>query len=92
MYCNKEFETQKGAIFHENVHCKSAPNKKETFNCRYCNKEFETQKGAIFHENVHCKSVPKKNECYRCGRSGHYSNNCYAKTDIDGNYLDSDND
>ena len=68
------------------------PNKKETFNCRYCNKEFETQKGAIFHENVHCKSVPKKNECYRCGRSGHYSNNCYAKTDIDGNYLDSDND
>ena len=91
-YCNKEFETQKGAIFHENVHCKSAPNKKETFNCKYCNKEFETQKGAIFHENVHCKSVPKKNECYRCGRSGHYSNNCYAKTDIDGNYLDSDND
>ena len=68
------------------------PNKKETFNCRYCNKEFETQKGTIFHENVHCKSVPKKNECYRCGRSGHYSNNCYAKTNIDGNYLDSDND
>ena len=68
------------------------PNKKETFNCRYCYKEFETQKGAIFHENVHCKSVPNKNECYRCGRSGHYSNNCYAKTDIDGNYLDSDND
>ena len=64
------------------------PNKKETFNCRYCDKEFETQKGTIFHENVHCKSVPKKNECYRCGRSGHYSNNCYAKSDIDGYQLD----
>ena len=63
------------------------PNKKETFNCRYCDKEFETQKGAIFHEKVHCKSVPK-NECYRCGRSGHYSNNCYAKSDIDGYQLD----
>jgi hypothetical protein len=86
-YCDKEFETQKGAIFHENVHCKSVPKKKETFNCRNCNKEFETQKGAIFHENVHCKSVPK-NECYRCGRSGHYSNNCYAKSDIDGYQLD----
>ena len=22
-YCNKEFETQKGTIFHENVHCKN---------------------------------------------------------------------
>jgi cellular nucleic acid-binding protein len=87
-YCDKEFETQKGAIFHENVHCKSVPKKKETFNCRYCDKEFETQKGAIFHENVYCKSVPKKNECYRCGRSGHYSNNCYAKSDIDGYQLD----
>jgi len=81
-YCDKEFETQKGAIFHENVHCKSVPKKKETFNCRNCNKEFETQKGAIFHENV------SKNECYRCGRSGHYSNNCYAKSDIDGYQLD----
>jgi hypothetical protein len=81
-YCDKEFETQKGAIFHENVHCKSVPKKKETFNCRNCNKEFETQKGAIFHENV------PKNECYRCGRSGHYSNNCYAKSDIDGYQLD----
>jgi cellular nucleic acid-binding protein len=73
------------------------PNQEEeTFNCRYCDKEFETQKGAIFHENVHCKSksksVAKKNGCYRCGRSGHYSNDCYAKTDVDGDELDSDND
>lgn len=28
-YCDKEFETQKGAIFHENVHCK---NKKKNVN------------------------------------------------------------
>jgi cellular nucleic acid-binding protein len=25
-YCDKEFETQKGAIFHENIHCKSKKN------------------------------------------------------------------
>ena len=73
------------------------PNEEEeTFNCRYCDKEFETQKGATFHENVHCKSksvtVTKKNGCYRCGRPGHNSNDCYAKTDVDGDQLDSDND
>ena len=70
------------------------PNKKETFNCRYCDKEFETQKGATFHENVYCKSksVAKKNGCYRCGRPGHHLNDCYAKTDVDGDELDSDND
>jgi len=68
------------------------PNKEETFNCRYCDKEFETQKGATFHENVHCKSITKQNGCYRCGRSGHYSNDCYAKTDVDGYQLDSDSD
>ena len=52
-YCDKEFETQKGATFHENVHCKS---KIEAFACQYCDKEFETQKGATYHENFYCKS------------------------------------
>jgi len=77
------------------------PNQEETFNCRYCNKEFETQKGTIFHENVHCKnknknvntyksSVTSSITCYRCGRSGHKSPDCYARTDLDGNELDSD--
>jgi cellular nucleic acid-binding protein len=73
----------------------------ESFNCRYCNKEFETQKGAIFHENVHCKnknknktsvtkSVTHSITCYRCGRDGHKSPDCYARTDINGDELDSD--
>ena len=73
------------------------PNQEETFNCRYCDKEFETQKGAIFHENINCKSkninktyVTKSVTCYRCGRDGHKSPDCYAKTDVDGNYIDSD--
>ena len=38
-------------------------------------------------------SKPKTNSghvCYRCGRTGHYANVCYAKTDIDGELLDSD--
>jgi hypothetical protein len=25
--------------------------------------------------------------CFNCGRPGHYASNCYARTDINGNYL-----
>ena len=75
----------------------------ESFNCRYCDKEFETQKGAIFHENIHCKNKNKNVNitkssrsslvtcyCYRCGRDGHKSPDCYARTDVDGDYIESD--
>jgi len=37
-------------------------------------------------EDCYCKNKSKtfnKNKCTRCGRSGHYSNACYAKTNID---------
>jgi len=83
----------------ETGHYANECSNEEIFNCRYCDKEFETQKGAIFHENIYCKNkninktkntIAKKNSCYRCGRSGHYTNECYAKTDIDGDELDSD--
>lgn len=29
-------------------------------------------------------------QCLRCGRSGHFASSCYAKTDIDGDTLDSE--
>lgn len=29
-FCGKEFETEKGCIFHQNVHCKKKPRKKQT--------------------------------------------------------------
>ena len=36
---------------------------------------------------------PKKGgACYRCGRTSHWSPDCYAKTDTEGNKLDSDSD
>ena len=43
------------------------------------------------------KTVPKtsinnNNACYRCGRLGHYASSCYARTNIDGEYIDDSDD
>lgn len=65
----------------------------EVWVCNYCEKEFEDENDCEKHEK-YCKSKSnkKKNACYRCGRSGHYSDNCYAKTDKDGYQLEDDSD
>ena len=33
---------------------------------------------------------PVRGPCYRCGRKGHWASSCYAKTDVRGNELESD--
>lgn len=77
-YCGKEFDTHKGATFHENVHCKKnrcnyyeEPNEESDDNYEYNN--FQTNK--------------KSSNCYHCGRKGHYSSECYATKHIKGYYL-----
>ena len=97
-YCDKEFETKKGATYHENIYCKVKKSKESIFMCSYCDKEFETEKGAIYHENIHCKvkkeikrsdDTCKKNSprCNKCGRKGHWSSKCYASKDVYGEYI-----
>jgi len=70
-YCGKEFDTYKGATFHENVHCKK--NKRSYYE--------ESDEESYFQTNK------KLSICYRCGRKGHYSSDCYASKHIKGYYL-----
>jgi len=64
--------------------------------CEYCDNEFSDNNDCKKHER-YCKNKNKnKNKssitCYRCGRGGHKSPECYAKTNVDGDDLDSDSD
>jgi predicted GIY-YIG superfamily endonuclease len=66
------------------------------YGCDYCDRTFSTEFGCRVHEKSCDRKKPavtkKKGTCYRCGRSGHYSPDCYASTDVYGNYLDEDSD
>ena len=77
-YCGKEFDTYKGATFHENVHCKK---KKISYNKNSHGGSNENYKYTDSRTNK------KSSICYRCGREGHYSTECYASKHIDGYYL-----
>ena len=73
-YCNKEFSSKKGAIFHENVHCKK----------KYCYEETDEETDDESDEEDNYKT---SKTCYKCGRKGHYANNCYASRHVKGYYL-----
>ena len=74
-YCDKEFDTYKGAKFHENVHCKK---KKYSY---YEESSSDSDEFNDFQTNK------KSLNCYRCDRKGHYSSDCYASKHIKGYYL-----
>lgn len=64
----------------------------EVWCCSYCDKEFLTEELCSNHEKYCKNSKQKKNSCYKCWRTGHYANECYAKTNKYGDYLESDDD
>lgn len=72
-FCSKEFDSYRGANFHENVYCK-----KNIKSSKYKNNK---------KYNSYDKSTEKSSNCYRCGRKGHYSSECYASKHIKGYYL-----
>jgi hypothetical protein len=55
-------------------------NYEDVWICEYCDKEFTDENKCQLHENK-CK-LEQTNTCSRCGRNGHFSNECYAKTNI----------
>ena len=76
-FCGKEFDSEKGARFHENIHCKKRKlSKTHGFDHVHCLwdelKGFEKPSG----------------KCYRCGRKGHYADDCYAEIHVNGYLLD----
>tara|TARA_Y200000002_G_C22618383_1_gene637063 strand:- start:918 stop:1352 length:435 start_codon:yes stop_codon:yes gene_type:complete len=78
-YCGKEFDTYKGATFHERVHCKKK-------NYSYYEDSYEESDEDYEYNGF--QTNKKSSICYRCGRKGHYSSNCYAKKHIKGYYLE----
>ena len=75
-YCGKEFNSKKGVMFHENVHCK--------------NKHGQTNsKGntGYYYEDYSDYYRNSSNTCHKCGRRGHYANTCYASKHIKGYYI-----
>ena len=76
-YCGKDFDSYKGATFHENVHCK-----KKKYN--YYKEDYSDGES---DENDDYETNKKSSKCYRCGRKGHYSSCCYASKHINGYYL-----
>ena len=85
-----------GEIGHFAGRCTAGEEEEENvWGCDHCGKEFKRMVLAIQHER-RCTSKPpprsakKTGGCYRCGRASHYSPDCYAKTDTDGNELSDD--
>jgi len=74
-FCGKEFDTEKGCLFHENVHCIKRSGRNEYRNPK--------KQGHMLFDELYDSSDNSSDDediiCYRCGRPGHKSTECYAQ-------------
>lgn len=77
-YCGKEFNSKKGATYHENVFCKK---KYDDFYESYEDEFYDDDSDSDNDNFTNVKS------CFRCGRKNHYASSCYASKHVNGYYL-----
>jgi len=94
-FCGKEFDTEKGCRFHENVHCtkRRGKTKFDSGKALYRNTKdlflLSFDSGKALYDEIYSSSDDDLDDiiCFRCGRPGHFSTECYAKKHKEGYYL-----
>ena len=71
-YCDKEFKTEKGAKFHENIYCKKKINNYGNQGYKTSNQGYKTSNQGYKTSNQGYKNKP----CDICGKKGHREVNC----------------
>jgi len=83
-YCGKEFDSERGCIFHQNVYCPRKRGNKYFDGARALQEELRE---LMSESDEYSDSSDEDIVCFRCGREGHYASACYAKKHINGYYL-----
>jgi hypothetical protein len=93
--CGRDGHFVKNCKYEKDVNGNDIYEIDDVWECEYCEKEFDNCYTCEKHER-YCKNkninIIKSITCYRCGRYGHKSPACYARIDVDGDYIDTDSE